>query len=157
MSVLRKLSMIYMLCALAFSTAILFEHDPALEQASRKTVAAALDAIRDHVAAPVARLAQSGIARVVAALSLPDKTTPSPVAPPAKTAAVPKPAPIVIPIPGPLPAPEPSPATAAVPEATVPDLQVADDEFGPAPKLVKVSPAHLPPKLALAPLRPAGV
>jgi len=153
MSVLRKLSMIYVLCALAFGAVIACERNPALEQASRKAVALALDALRDRVATPAARLAHAGIARVVAAISVPDKR--APVAHPTRAAMVPKPAPVAIPAPPPLTAPEPAVATPDAPEATVPDLQIAD-EYGPAPKPVKVTAAHMPPKLASAPaLRPA--
>jgi hypothetical protein len=149
--------MIYMLCALAFSVAILFERDPALERASRQTVATALDAIRDHVVTPVGRLARAGIAQVVAAVSIPEKPAPRP-SPRIRTAAVPKPAPVVIPAPPPLTAPKPTLAAPVMPKVATPDLRIATDEFGPAPKPVKVTPAHLPPKLALAAaLRPTIV
>ena len=139
--------MIYVLSALAFGTAVLFDRDPALEQASRNTVAAALDTIRGHVIDPVARVAQAGIARIVAAVSIPDRPI-APARPPLDTAAAPKPAPVVIPTPAPLTAPEPTLATPAAPQVAVPDLQIADAP--PAPKPVIVTPAHLP-KLQLAP------
>lgn len=156
MLVLRKLSMIYVLCALTFCVAIAFDRDPALERASRNALAAALDSLHDHIAAPAMRLAAAGVARVVAAVSIPDRPAATPPAPRRATvAAAPKPAPVVIPAPPPLTAPEPTLITPAAPAATVPDLQIADESFGPAPNLVKVTPAHLPPKLALIPLRPS--
>jgi len=148
--------MIYMLSALAFSVAILFDRDPAAELASRKAVAVALEALRDHVAAPLGRLAQAGVARVVAAVSIPDAPVRQsrPAARPVTTAAVPKPTRVAIPAPPPLTAPEPTLITPNLPAATVPDIRLAN-EYGPAPKMVIVTPAR---RLALAPaLRPAIV
>jgi len=141
--------MVYMLSALAFSVAILFDRDPAAELASRKAVAVALDTLRDHIAAPLGRLAQAGVARVVAAVSIPDAPAPQsrPAARPVTTAAVPKPAPVAIPAPPPLIAPEPTFITPDLPAATVPDIRLAD-EYGPAPKMVTVTPA---PRLVFAP------
>ena len=151
--------MVYMLSALAFSVAILFDRDPAAELASRKAVAVALDALRDNVAVPLGRLAYAGVARVVAAVSIPDAPAPlpRPAAHPTTVAAAPKPAPVAIPAPPPLTAPEPTPLAPAALTATVPNLQIAD-EFGPAPNLVRVTPEPKLPKLALTPpLRPAIV
>jgi len=144
--------MVYMLSALAFSVAILFDRDPAAELASRKAVAVALDALRDNVAVPLGRLAYAGVARVVAAVSIPDAPAPlpHPAAHPTTVAAAPKPAPVAIPAPPPLTAPEPTPLAPAALTATVPNLRIAD-EFGPAPNLVRVTPEPKLPKLALTP------
>ncbi|MBL6937749.1 MAG: L,D-transpeptidase family protein [Alphaproteobacteria bacterium] len=144
--------MIYLLCALPFSAAIVLDRNPPLNQASRKVVAAVLDSLRDKVVRPAVQIAHAGVAHIVAAVSVPEK--PAPAARPVSTALAPKPAPIVIPAPRPLTAPEPTLAAPSAPPATVPDLRIAD-EYGPAPRTVKVTP---PPKLALAPpLRPTIV
>jgi hypothetical protein len=99
---------------------------------------------------PATDLARAGIARVVSAVSVPEKPA-SPAVPakhPAAIAAVPRPAPVMIPVPPPLTAPEPRLVTPSMPTATVPDLRVAD-EPGPAPK--PVTPAPPSPKLAVIP------
>lgn len=155
MSVLRKLSMIYVLCALAFGIAVILDRNPALDHASRKVVAAVLDSLRDKIVTPAARFAEAGIARVVAAVSIPDKSAPAPDAPPGRTATAPKPAPVIIPPAPPLTAPEPTLSTPEAPAASVPDLQLAE-EHGPALEPVTVTPAHMPPKQTAAaiPLRP---
>jgi hypothetical protein len=60
MAVVRKLSLIYVLCAAIFSVQWAFDRDPALERASRHTVAIALDTVRADVVVPGIALARAG-------------------------------------------------------------------------------------------------
>jgi hypothetical protein len=60
MSTLRTLSVIYLLCASAFSVTIVFDRDPALEHATRYAVRVSLEAIRSRVARPAVHLAWEG-------------------------------------------------------------------------------------------------
>ena len=60
MSTLRILSVIYLLCASAFSVAIAFDRNPPLEHAMRNAVRVSLESVRRYVAAPGAHLARQG-------------------------------------------------------------------------------------------------
>jgi len=65
MSTLRILSVIYLLCASAFSVAIAFDRNPALEHAMRDGVRVSLESVRRYVAAPGAHLAGQGANHMV--------------------------------------------------------------------------------------------
>lgn len=158
MSPIRRLSVVYLLCASAFTVLVAFDRDPALEHASRKTVAAALDAVRGNLIAPVVSFARNGSARLVAAVSGSDKPVAriAPARPAPKFAAVPKPAPVLIPPPARLAPPKPDLIAPQMPVASVPDIHVAD--AAPAPKFVTITPARRlkheaapAPELALVP------
>jgi L,D-transpeptidase-like protein len=140
-STLRTLSVVYLLCALAFGVAIVFDRDPAVERASRVAVARGLDVTRATVVQPAIRLARAGTARLMAMLS--GEPTHKPVAKDNAQAAVPH---VALPHPA-MPVPsEPQLATpGAAPDAAPPDIQTADDA---APPPVK-------PQLTLAPPLPA--
>ncbi|HEY0302428.1 MAG TPA: L,D-transpeptidase [Rhizomicrobium sp.] len=125
MSLVRKLSIVYLLCALAFGVQLAFERAPAFEQASRQMVAAGLETTRAYVVTPIADLAREGTTLIVAMLSG------KPAAPADKPAAhrataatppavvIPKAAPVVPKAPvltPPLPAPD----------VALPDFDIAD-------------------------------
>jgi lipoprotein-anchoring transpeptidase ErfK/SrfK len=152
-STLRTLSVVYLLCAMAFGVAIAFDRDPALEQASRVAVARGLDATRAAVIQPATRLARQGTARLMAMLSgepvLPRRSVAKAGAPHLPRVKLPHPA---MPVPGnpELAAPQP------VPDATAPDIAVAQDappSTAQQPAPVKPQPA---PQLALVPPPPAS-
>ena len=145
MSALRKLSVIYVLCALAFSVQIAFDRDPALEKASRATVAAALDTTRTHVVAPAAgffRDAGSHVADLISGPAQPSRKTP--VAPDRDVARVKLPPP-ALPVP-----PAPVLAAPQAPVVAPPDIDVAREAPPPA------APPAPRPELSLAPPPPAS-
>ncbi|MEI9888046.1 MAG: L,D-transpeptidase [Rhizomicrobium sp.] len=140
MSLVRKLSLIYLLCALAFGVQLAFERAPAVEQASRQAVATALETTRAYVVTPIVDLAQEGSTLIVAMLSS------DPAAPANKPAAhrttaaapprvvVPKAAPVVPKAPVlavPQAAPEVAPPDFAIAAATPPAAPAAEP---PAPR-----------------------
>ncbi|HXC55449.1 MAG TPA: hypothetical protein VNU97_09150, partial [Rhizomicrobium sp.] len=89
--------MIYLLCALAFTVLIAFDRDPALEQASRRTVALGLDATRERLVQPgiaLARHTGESLAAVMDNLARPSKQAPVP--PEHRLAAAPPPQPVTI-------------------------------------------------------------
>ena len=147
MSLVRKLSVIYLLCALAFSTQMLFERAPALEQASRQTVAQGLDATRAYVIDPIADLARQGTQLIVATLSgdqgKPNTKAP---APPVLAATLPR---VVVPPARRVVPPEPVLITPPQ-DAAPPDIEVADSDTAPP-----AAPAQRP-ELALVPPPPSS-
>ena len=149
MLLVRKLSVIYLLCALAFSTMMLFERAPALEQASRHTVAQGLDATRTYVIDPIADLAHQGTQLIVATLSG-DESKPFAKAPPPPVLAAAPPR-VVIPRAHPVVPPEPilvsPPQDAAI---APPDIEVADSDTMAAP------PPAQRPEISLAPPPPSS-
>ncbi|MEI9993967.1 MAG: L,D-transpeptidase [Rhizomicrobium sp.] len=147
MSPLRRLSTIYLLGAAAFSVAILFDRHPALEQASRQTVALGLDVTRNTVVDPgVAAMHRAGEAVVAAIWG--DET---PAVPPRNVATVAKPsrhAAVTVPPPtAAKPTVAATPAPAAAPGASAVAILPGHEA-----KLVKVTPRqHLEPALSLVP------
>jgi hypothetical protein len=141
MSTLRALSVIYLLCALAFSTALVLDRNPALNEASRQTVAAALDATRSYVAEPAAGLVRDTAKQMMAAISGGQSSVrPSPAATDRDLAA------IVRKTPTPPVAPKPVLVTPRAQDITPPDIQVEPDSTTPPPR----------PELALAPPPPSS-
>ena len=148
MLLVRKLSVIYLLCALAFSTQMLFERAPAIGQASRQTVAQGLDATRTYVIDPIADLARQGTQLIVATLSgeqaKPSAKTP---APPVLAAAPPR-----VDIPRAHQVVPPKPVLIAPPQdagITPPDIETADSDSSVAPPAQR-------PELALVPPPPSS-
>ena len=136
MSAIRKLSVIYLLCATAFSVAFAFDRHPALEQASRQTVAAGIEGIRSYIVQPAQSVARESGEAVVAVVTgiLNPSVAQAPIK--ARVAAAP-PRAVVVP---------PKPAAIA-------PLQV--HVAAPAPKFVTITPARqLKPELALVPPPP---
>lgn len=144
-SLLRKLSVMYLLCAMAFGTAIVLDRNPALDRASRQAVASGLDAVRTHVAEPVLAFAQENGRSMVAALSgvfapqpkvaqAPPRIAPRVQVARVQAAPPPKPVLVVPPAPG---------------EVSPPDIDIAQDT---PPAATPDKPA-LPqrPELALVP------
>src|SRR5262249_41193675 len=123
MSVLRKLSMIYLLSASAFSMLFVIDRNPNLDQTSRNTVAAGLDAIRNNVTNPIAHTVRSGADFASAAVRFGSATAPT--GSPVVTIPVAPLPPIALPATSPLAAPEPSFAPLKMPKATVPGLSIA--------------------------------
>jgi hypothetical protein len=142
MPTLRKLSVIYLLCATWFTVAIAFDRDPPLERAARSAAGVTLAVLEKQVVRPGAQLVRHGANRMIAALY--------PPAPPAKKvarAASPaqvRPTPrrearVVIPPARPLIASAPHLVSPPLPEATVPELQVA--QTAPPPKIAPIAPS----------------
>jgi lipoprotein-anchoring transpeptidase ErfK/SrfK len=129
-----------------------FDRDPALEQASRRTVALALDTIRVRAVEPGIAFARAGGERLIASISggvAPKHPAKAPATPRPELAAVPRPAPIELAAPAALVPPKPQMARPALPSANVPDLRIAEDV---APKPVVVTPQRqFKPSLSLAP------
>ncbi|MEJ1969472.1 MAG: L,D-transpeptidase family protein, partial [Rhizomicrobium sp.] len=152
MSLVRKLSVIYLLCAAAFGVAMAFDRDPALEQASRRTVAATIDGLRNEVVQPGLGLVTAGAEQIAAAISDVTKPPAKVLAPRREVARTVPPPPqhVVIPAPVPLAAPTPVLVAPAAPQAVVPDIQIA--AAPPPPKLVTVTPRRTMrmPAVALA-------
>ncbi|HEX4301642.1 MAG TPA: L,D-transpeptidase family protein [Rhizomicrobium sp.] len=158
--------MMYLLAALAFSTLLLFDRAPAIEQQSRQAVASGLDTTRAYVVTPIQEMAQSGTKFLVALL--PDISGPrTPVrtetaAVRTETAAVtPRLPRVVIP-----PAPEvipahPTLAAPQIPDVTPPDIQIAQAPTVPAPvvappkPMLTLIPPAAPPVSAHASISPA--
>jgi lipoprotein-anchoring transpeptidase ErfK/SrfK len=151
MSVVRKLSVIYLLCAALFSVQWAFDRDPALERASRRTVAIALETVRARVVVPGIALARAGGEhlftaaraggeRLFAALSdHPSKSLARRTAPrtaPRHIAAASRRAPVRLVAPKPL---------LAVPSANIPDLRVAEDVAPSKPSPAALARASLSP------------
>jgi lipoprotein-anchoring transpeptidase ErfK/SrfK len=150
MSTLRTLSVIYLLCASAFSVAIAFDRDPPLERASRAAVGRTIATLENYVVRPGFRLARDGGNRLIAAYN--DYTTPKKtLAVTTKPSAAPvpqRPAPSIQPAPKPLLARAPQPGATPLPPAMVPDVHVA--EAAPPANVEPVTPRHKP-RLALEP------
>ncbi len=149
MSALRSLSMIYLLAALAFSTLLLFDRAPAIEQQSRQAVASGLDTTRAYVTQPIVEMAQSGTKFLVALLpdmNGPRTATRAPVRGETAAAAPRLPRVVIPPAPQVIPA-HPTLATPQIPDATPPDIQIAQ-----APP----APAVAPPKPTLTLVPPAA-
>jgi hypothetical protein len=139
MSTLRALSVIYLLCALAFGTVIVLDRNPALNRASRQTVAAALDATRSYVAGPAAGFVRDASRRVIAAVS--GSRAPAPPAATDRDLAR-----VTRKIPVPPVADEPVLITPQVQDIAPPDIEVEPDSAAPPTR----------PELALAPPPPAS-
>jgi hypothetical protein len=171
MSTLRAISVVYLLCALAFGIAMVFDRDPLLEQASRRTVALGLDAVRGRVIKPFIALTDRGAGQAFAATQhaangvvamVEDALTSAPQAPaPRRVARADKPIHLVIHRPAyvaPV-AREPDLQTPTAPVVTPPDIAIADA----APPTPVAAPAALPapvappkPQFALAPPPPSS-
>jgi len=141
MSFVRRLSVIFVLAALAFSVEIAFDRDPGLEQASRRTVATGLETIRFYVVAPGTAVAVDSGRRFLAMVSEAMRPAAKPVAQsPAQTAAVPS---------KPRVAPPPArPVAPTAPAATAPEPAVAPIQ------LVRVTPKREPPPILVLPEAP---
>jgi len=152
MSAIRKLSLMYLLCAMAFSVLLAFDRDPALEQASRRTVIAGLEGLRSDVAQPVGEVVRDSGRSVVATVS--DLFDPPAARLPAKAriAAAPRPPRAVVPPAAPLaPAKKSAPVAPPAAAIVVPDTHVA----GTTPKFVGITPPAPPPSAARAIVSPA--
>jgi len=68
MPTLRKLSVMYLLCAGWFTVAIAFDHNPPLERASRNALNVTLAAVGTNVVRPGGQIAREGAQRVIAVL-----------------------------------------------------------------------------------------
>ncbi len=68
MTTLRALSLMYLLCAMAFGTGIVLDRNPPLAQASRRSVAAFLDGTRQQVVKPAVSLARRAAGGAMAML-----------------------------------------------------------------------------------------
>ena len=144
MSVLRKLSLTYLLCALAFTVLLTFDRAPSIERQSRQATAAALDATRTYVTQPVVEMAQTGTKFVVASIFGDSPSTGTPAKP--ILAAAPRPPRVAIPTVH-LKAPaEPNLVTPQTPEIATPGIEIADAPPTPA----AIAPAAPPPKPSLA-------
>lgn len=140
-SLLRTLSVIYVLGALAFSTAIVLDRNPALDRASRHAVAVALDGIRSHVVEPAFALAEQGARRVAETIEPHGVTAPKRKV--ASAPVKPRPAPPHVTV------PKPAPVIPAHP-----DLVVPDDDHPVSPPEIQTAPDVAPPErpsLALVP------
>ena len=162
MSTLRKLSMVYLLCAGLFSVEWAFDRDPALEQASRRTVAVALGTVRARVVVPGVALARAGGERLIAAVSgmrLPRHVARLPARlPPRRLAAARHPVLVRIPAPERLAPPQPRLITPTLPAVRAPELRIAADASRPRPTVTLSSPRQpLRPSLSLAPSAPVSV
>jgi lipoprotein-anchoring transpeptidase ErfK/SrfK len=164
MSVVRKLSMIYLLCAGIFGVQWAFDRDPALERASRHSVAVALETVRAKVVVPGIALAFDGSNRLAAAITgygSPKRVARAPGAPHHRLALVPRPT-VRIPAPAKLVPPKPRMATPNLPSAAVPDLRVAVDVPPPQPVVAAPPPPEVAApqrqaKASLAPPAPASI
>ena len=136
MSALRKLSVIYLLCAMSFSVQIALDRDPALDKASRATVAAGLKATRLYVVDPASGFFRDAGKRVADLISGPSKPAPKSPAPPSHDLALVKPQPPALPEPS-----EPVLVNPQMPDVAPPDISVADEAPPSAPR----------PELSLAP------
>src|ERR1700759_1049098 len=123
MSVLRKLSLTYLLCAMAFTVLLAFDRAPTLEQQTRQAAASGLESTRTYVTQPIAEMAQTGTHFIVASIfGDPARTPAKPV-----LAATPRPPRVAIP-PVHLKAPSgphlvtPQPA----PDVAPPDIAIAE-------------------------------
>ena len=135
MSALRSLSVVYLLCALAFGTAIVLDRHPALKEASRQDVAALVDGANAYVMRPAADLIWGK----------PAPKTPEPHTEMARVA--PKPMPMPVPQ-------KPEPAAPPVQTAPAPPVDVdRDDDSSPAPPPPETrTAAARPPALYLVPV-----
>jgi hypothetical protein len=148
-STLRTLSVVYLLCAMAFGVAIAFDRDPALEQASRVAVARGLDATRTVVVQPAIRFVRQGGQRLMAMV------TGQPPAPARKPVArdnalavhLPR---VALPHPAmPVPSEPELSAPAPTPDVTPPDIDVAEQPSVAVPAAAQ--PAPFKPQLAFVP------
>ncbi len=157
MSTLRALSVMYLLCAIAFGIGIAFDRDPALEKASQRTIAALLEGTRTQIVQPAMVLARRTADRVVAAIFPTTRIAPKArVAPPMERAmTVPRPRVVRAARPAPALAPPPQPQPVK-PAPAKPDVDVA--EAAPPKPLdltpVPEQPAPTPPSTS-APVSPA--
>jgi lipoprotein-anchoring transpeptidase ErfK/SrfK len=147
-SLLRTLSLIYVMGALLFSAAIVLDRNPPLDRASRHAVAVALDAIRSHVVEPAFAAAEEGTRRVASIFT---SDLQKPVTPKITAKAAPKPAAlprVTLPKPAPVIPKQPDLATpppAAEPAA--PQLDIAEEAAPPQ----KAPLAILPPASSAGP------
>jgi len=150
MSALRKLSVIYLLCALAFSVQIAFQRDPALERASRKSVAAGLIATRTYVVEPAAGFFRDAGKRVADLISGPAEPARKAPEPPRHDLAIAKPRPPVLPVP-----PAPVLAAPQAPVVAPPDIDVARE--APPVAAPPQRPELAPPPPSSAAANPADI
>ncbi len=151
MPTLRKLSVLYLLCATWFTVAIAFDRDPPLERASRSAVGVILKALNGHVVHPGAQLARAGTDRLIASLYPPrrvqtriTRATPAPNMP----APLRRQASVVIPATRPLAPRSPHLAAPSLPSAAVPEIHIAPS--APPPKIARTLPrSEVKPKIAL--------
>ncbi|MEJ0025288.1 MAG: L,D-transpeptidase [Rhizomicrobium sp.] len=143
MSALRKLSVVYLLCAAAFGVAVAFDRDPPLERASRATVAAGLQATRTYVIDPAAGVFHDASRRVADLIAGPA----APKAPPTPHRDIAR---VKLPPPALPAAPEPVLAAPQVPDVAPPDIRTAED----AAPVAAAAPAAAPPPEAMAAARP---
>ena len=152
MPTLRILSVIYVLCAMAFSVEIAFDRDPPVERASRSAVRVTLEAIQTHAVRPGIHLAREGANYLIAEIRQastqqnPTVTTAKPVhiavAPLYRARVNIPPAP-------PLNWDEPKLTTRSFAPANTPDIRIAADA---QPQFVRITrPRHVKPILSLAP------
>lgn len=145
MSALRKLSVVYVLCALAFSVQLSLDRNPALDRASRVAVASGLQATRTYVVIPAKGFFRDAGGRVAALISGPPKP-----AQPGHDFALAKPHPQALPAPA-----APVLARPQVPVAAPPDIDVAREapSADAPPPPVAAPPQHS--DLALVPPPPS--
>jgi len=148
MSALRKLSVVYVLCALAFSVQISLDRNPALDKASRAAVASGLQAARTYVVVPASGFFRDAGHQVADLISGAPKPAARQPAPPSHDLALVKPHPRALPAPR-----APVLATPQPPDVAPPDIDVAKE----APPAEAPEPAAAPPprpELALVPPPP---
>lgn len=140
MSTLRALSVMYLLCALAFGIGIAFDRNPALERASRQAVADVIEGTRGFVVDPTVGIVRDAGHRVMALISGAQEAPRRAPARPGHDLAVVKPRPAL-----PVPA-EPQLAQPTLPDIQPPDIRVQNEDAAPPP---------VRPDLALVPPPPA--
>jgi hypothetical protein len=126
MSALRKLSAVYLLCASVFSVMVAFDRDPPLEQASRRTVAMGLDAIRGHLIDPAISFGRAQSTNLMQAMFGAPAAKPEARKPVAPTTAMAL-APVHIVPPAPVVAPEPSLMMPSAPVIVPPQIRIAPE------------------------------
>jgi L,D-transpeptidase catalytic domain len=158
MSVLRKLSVMYLLSASAFGVMLAFDRDPALEQVSRHTVATALDLLRGRVVQPAVALARGGSDRLATMWTA--KSSPAiarnEYGPPVWLGVKLSPHAIVIPTPAPLAPPQPRLIAPDLPDAPLPDVRIAAEASAPNLSVAPSPPPELKPSLAFEPVIPSA-